>query len=91
LEWADVVTGVCRALPGRGIRSVALMAGAGPTCGTNLFWEIDDLPDSCIVAIGAFADPEFVYRQLPAPTFSVYKAHKHPWVEIPPSVTEDWD
>jgi len=30
-EGGDVVSGICRALAGRGIRSAALMAGAGPT------------------------------------------------------------
>jgi hypothetical protein len=31
-----------------------------PTCGSTVFWEIDDLPDSIIVAVGAFANPEFL-------------------------------
>ncbi len=56
-----------------------------PTCGTTVYWEIADLPDSVIVAVGAFADPTF-----PAPTFSVYEERRHPWVEIPGTVTERW-
>ena len=57
-----------------------------PTCGSTVFWEIDQMPGSVIVAAGAFADPK-----LPAPTFSVYKARKHHWVEIPSSVVDDLD
>ncbi len=57
-----------------------------PKCGSTLFWEIDKMPGSVVVAVGNFTNPK-----LPAPTFSVYKSRKHHWVEIPPSVTEDWD
>jgi hypothetical protein len=57
-----------------------------PTCGSTVFWEYDDVPDALIVAIGSFTNPN-----LPAPTFSVYKVRKHHWVEIPRTVTEDWD
>lgn len=59
-----------------------------PICGSTVFHyiDVDGFRDSVIVAVGAFANPE-----LPAPTFSVYKARKHHWVEIPASVTEDWD
>ncbi|MEL6347070.1 MAG: GFA family protein [Myxococcota bacterium] len=57
-----------------------------PTCGSTVFWTVDGLPDSVIVASGAFADPD-----LPAPTFSVYRARKHPWVTLPASVVDDWE
>ena len=57
-----------------------------PKCGSTVFWELDGLPGSTIVSIGSFANP-----QLPSPTFSVYKARKHHWVEIPSTVTDDWD
>jgi len=59
-----------------------------PQCGSTVFWYIDveGFFESIIVALGAFADPT-----LPEPTFSVYKARKHSWVEIPKSVTDDWD
>lgn len=56
-----------------------------PTCGSTVFWELDDLPGCLIVAAGAFAD-----RTLPAPTFSVYEERMHPWVVVPKSVTERW-
>lgn len=56
-----------------------------PTCGTTVYWEIPDLPDSLVLAAGAFADPS-----LPAPTFSVYEDRKPGWVVIPESVTERW-
>ncbi len=59
-----------------------------PTCGSTVFWyiEAEGFSQSVCVALGAFANPT-----LPAPTFSVYKARKHHWVEIPASVTDDWD
>ncbi len=56
-----------------------------PTCGATVCWTIDTLP-GVVIAAGGFADPK-----LPAPTFSVYRARKHPWVTIPDSVTTDWD
>lgn len=59
-----------------------------PVCGSTVFHfiEVEGYHESVIVAAGAFANPG-----LPAPTFSVYKARKHHWVEIPTSVTDDWD
>ena len=57
-----------------------------PICGSTVFWEITALPGTTYIATGAFANP-----QLPAPTVSVYKARKHYWVEIPTSITDDWD
>jgi hypothetical protein len=59
-----------------------------PACGSTVFWFIDveGFKESIIVAVGAFENPK-----LPAPTFSVYGARKHHWVEIPSSVTDDWD
>ena len=56
-----------------------------PTCGSTVCWELDGLPGSLAVAVGAFADPEF-----PAPTFSVYEDRKHAWVEVPATVSERW-
>lgn len=57
-----------------------------PDCGATVFWEIDDLPETFSVALGAFQDVAY-----PAPVFSVYEARKHAWVQLPPSVTEHWD
>ncbi len=59
-----------------------------PLCGSTVFHYIDieGYMDSIIVSVGNFADPT-----LPAPVFSVYNARKHHWVEIPESVTEQWD
>lgn len=56
-----------------------------PDCGSTVCWTIPGLPGLAIAA-GAFADPS-----MPAPVRSVYRARKHPWVEIPPSVEHDWD
>lgn len=49
-----------------------------PTCGSTVFYWINDMPDVVAVAIGAFADPSF-----PAPKFSVYESRKHAWSGIP--------
>ena len=57
-----------------------------PTCGSTVYWRLDGLPDSVIIAVGAFANADF-----PAPTFSVYEARQHPWVQLPDSVTTHWD
>ncbi|MFZ2955644.1 MAG: GFA family protein [Candidatus Ozemobacteraceae bacterium] len=54
-----------------------------PSCGTTLYWEIDDLPDSISVPIGAFEN-----HNLPSPTFSVYEDQMLSWVVLPTSITE---
>jgi hypothetical protein len=46
-----------------------------PTCGTNLFWELDLRPDQIGVAVGGFVDPSF-----PAPTRSIWEESRHGWV-----------
>ncbi len=48
-----------------------------PSCGTTLHWELADLPDMIVVAVGAFADPTFL-----TPQVSVYGSRRHPWVDI---------
>lgn len=59
-----------------------------PTCGGTVFYYIDaeGFQESIIAPVGMFSNPN-----LPAPTFSVYRARKHHWVDIPKSVTDDWD
>jgi hypothetical protein len=57
-----------------------------PKCGSTVFWEIDDFPQSVCVAIGAFKNVAY-----PSPVFSVYEVRKHPWVQLPESITEHWD
>jgi hypothetical protein len=49
-----------------------------PTCGSTVFFEIDKMPGSIAVPVGAFADATF-----PSPTFSMYESRKHPWVQVP--------
>jgi hypothetical protein len=46
-----------------------------PTCGTNLFWELDARPNHIGVASGGFVDPAF-----PAPTRSFWEESRHNWV-----------
>jgi hypothetical protein len=54
-----------------------------PNCGSNVYWEIDALPDSIIAPIGAFEN-----KALPAPSFSFYEDCMLSWVRLPDSVTE---
>jgi hypothetical protein len=49
-----------------------------PQCGATLFWEIGTLPAFIAIAVGNFA-----YRSCPAPTYSVYEARRHRWVDVP--------
>ena len=52
-----------------------------PTCGANVFHE-EEGQSNVMVAVGAFADPNF-----PAPQDSVYTCRKHAWVQLPPGIT----
>lgn len=49
-----------------------------PTCGATVYWDHDGLPGFVIVAVGAFADPNF-----PAPKVSVYEVRRHAWALAP--------
>jgi hypothetical protein len=46
-----------------------------PGCGTSLYWEADGRPDSYILAVGTFADPNF-----PPPSVSIFEESKHTWI-----------
>jgi hypothetical protein len=48
-----------------------------PLCGTTLYWQIKALPDYFVVALGAFADPNF-----PPPRHSVYESRAHAWAKV---------
>ena len=52
-----------------------------PDCGSTVHYEIDGLPESIAIPVGAFAEPGF-----PAPTFSVYEDRKHAWVGLPGNI-----
>ena len=52
-----------------------------PNCGTSLYWEGDIRPDWCVVAVGAFADPQF-----PPPSVSIYEESKHGWIQLPDGI-----
>lgn len=49
-----------------------------PNCGTSLYWEPDARPSLYILAVGAFADPNF-----PAPSVSIFEESKHTWMQLP--------
>lgn len=49
-----------------------------PSCGSTVYFEIDKMPGFIAVPVGAFADSTF-----PSPTFSMYEARKHSWVNVP--------
>lgn len=54
-----------------------------PICGTNLFHTEDGREDKSVaVAIGGFADPDFM-----PPQVSVYGCRKHGWVRLPDEIT----
>ena len=57
-----------------------------PDCGATLYWEPDGLPDAVVVAVGAFADPDF-----PPPAVSVYEARRHAWAALPDVALERMD
>src|SRR5262249_57083242 len=50
-----------------------------PTCGSTVYWEGEGFPGYVAVAIGSFADPNFL-----APTISVWEESRHPWVSLSP-------
>ena len=52
-----------------------------PQCGATVYWGFKGHEDFVVVAVGAFAEPEF-----PAPTVSVYENRKHAWVVAPPHI-----
>jgi hypothetical protein len=49
-----------------------------PTCGTSLYWEADARQGLYILAVGAFADPNF-----PAPSVSIFEETMHTWMQLP--------
>lgn len=57
-----------------------------PQCGSTVYWELDGIPGSTIVAAGSFTNPE-----LPSPTFMVYGNRKHHWVILPDTAVEYFD
>jgi len=61
-----------------------------PDCGSSVFNTGVDEPELFVVFVGAFADPTF-----PPPQESGYDSRRHPWVQLPESVTrhsaEAWE
>ena len=49
-----------------------------PNCGTSLYWEADARPGLYLLAVGAFADPNF-----PPPSVSIFEESKHAWTQLP--------
>lgn len=52
-----------------------------PICGSTVFHTEEGSDKYVMVAVGAFADPNF-----PAPQDSVYECRRHPWVQLPEGV-----
>ena len=48
-----------------------------PNCGTSLYWEAEARPGVYILAVGAFADPNF-----PPPSVSIFEESKHTWTRL---------
>ena len=57
-----------------------------PKCGSTVYWELNGLPESLVIAAGSFANP-----QLPSPTFMVYGNRMHHWLKMPESAVEYFD
>jgi hypothetical protein len=53
-----------------------------PVCGSTVFHTEEGNDKYVMVAVGAFADPDF-----PAPQDSVYECRKHAWVQLPEGIT----
>ena len=53
-----------------------------PECGSQVFYTEPTEPDLVVVSVGSFADPSF-----PPPTKSGYDSRRHPWVQLPDSVS----
>ena len=49
-----------------------------PTCGSTVYWENEGFPGYVAVAIGNFADPNFL-----APTIAVWEESRHSWFSLP--------
>lgn len=56
-----------------------------PDCGATVLYTAASPPGLVGVPVGAFADPSF-----PAPTRSVWKARRHPWLPLPEAVEYVW-
>jgi hypothetical protein len=52
-----------------------------PICGSTVYWENEGFSEYVAVAIGNFADPNFL-----APTIAVWEESRHPWVSLPPDM-----
>jgi hypothetical protein len=52
-----------------------------PVCGSTVFHTEEGSEGYVMVAVGAFADPDF-----PAPQDSVYECRRHAWVRLPENV-----
>lgn len=48
-----------------------------PTCGSTVYWKLDNLPALIGVAVGTMADTKY-----PAPFRSVFEQSKHAWIEF---------
>lgn len=52
-----------------------------PVCGSQVFHTGEGEEGVVMVAVGAFADPDF-----PAPQDSVYECRRHAWVQLPDGI-----
>lgn len=55
-----------------------------PECGSTVYWEIPGLDEFWAIAVGAFADPDFL-----PPTVAVYEDRRHSWTIDPNLVILD--
>jgi hypothetical protein len=48
-----------------------------PDCGSTVHYRLENVPDTIVIPVGAFADPKF-----PVPQFSFYESRQHDWVDL---------
>ena len=52
-----------------------------PVCGSTVYWQSESFGDVIVVAVGAFADPQF-----PSPQIAVWEETRHAWFALPADV-----
>ncbi len=52
-----------------------------PVCGSTVFWESERDAETIAVAVGAFADPDFL-----KPMRIVYSERRHRWLQLPDDI-----
>ena len=57
-----------------------------PFCGSTVTYVVERMPDVIMVAVGAFANPDF-----PPPSISIFEERRHPWAFVVAEGAEHFD